>query len=507
MSEEEPETGSQPLGNDESPSDEDAEQRAARELLSSGLVAGPDPSVVDDVLHTPEPDEGESPAEQAEVEAEVQRIYRDILTRAPEHDVQPSLERVRHACELLGSPQLTYPVIHVAGTNGKTSTTRVIERLLREKGLRTGRFTSPHLTTVRERIAIDGEPISAEGFIDTWQHVAAVVEATDEHSQARGGPRLSFFEVFVLMAYLAFADAPVDVAIVETGMGGRWDATNVAEPRIEVLTPISRDHEKWLGSSLEQIAAEKAGIITPAATVITAEQAEEVTEVIAATARQLEAAVLSEGEDMRVVDRQLGVGGQMLVLQTPAGVYTDVFLPLHGEHQARNALLGLVAAETFFGGGALDGDVVEQGFAGVDSPARLELVRTSPTVLVDGAHNPAGIAALREAVDEAFTLQRLVGIVGVMTDKNAEAILSELVPLLDEVVITQSRSERAYDGQDLADLAEEVFDPDQVHRAERLDEAIDVATTRAESDDSQAGVLITGSILLVAEARILLGRN
>ena len=481
--------------------------RAAQELVASGLFAGPDPSVVDDVLASPDVTPDVDPTARAQAEAEVHRIYTDILTRAPEHDVQPSLERVRGVCELLGDPQRAYPVIHVAGTNGKTSTARITERLLRERGLRTGLFTSPHLSSVRERIALDGEPISPEDFIATWEEVAPYIALVDERSQADGGPRLSFFEVFVVLAFAAFANAPVDAVVLETGMGGRWDATNVADGTVEVITPISRDHERWLGHTLTEIAGEKVGIITPASTVVSAEQPEEVAALIRETSQTLQARLVVGGQDMSVVDRQLGVGGQMLVLQTPAATYTDVFLPLHGAHQAHNALLALTAVEAFFGGGALDGGVVEQGMAAVDSPGRLELVRTSPTVLLDAAHNAAGVEALREAMEEAFDLNRLVGVVGVMGDKDAEAILAGLEPLLAEVVITRASIDRAHDLEDLAEIARDVFDPERVHVAERLDDAIDLAAARAEFGGQVGGaVVVTGSVILVGEARLLLRR-
>lgn len=479
--------------------------RAAQELVASGLFAGPDPSVVDDVLASPDVSAPVDPTARAQAETEVHRIYTEILTRAPEHDVQPSLDRVRQVCELLGDPQGAYPVIHIAGTNGKTSTARIAERLLREHRLRTGRFTSPHLSTVRERIAIDGEPISPEAFIATWEEVAPYIELVDERSLAEGGPRLSFFEVFVVLAFAAFADAPIDVAVIETGMGGRWDATNVAEGVVEILTPISRDHERWLGHTLAEIAAEKVGILTAGSTVVSAVQDDEVAPLVRDAAHALDARLLVGGQDLEVVDRQLGVGGQMLVLRTPLATYTDVFLPLHGTHQADNALLALTAVEAFLGGRALAGDVVEQGMAAVDSPGRLEVVRTSPTVLLDGAHNPAGVEVLRAAIEEAFDLPRLVGVVGVMADKNAEAILTELEPLLSEIVITRAGVDRAHDLEDLAEIAREVFDAERVHVAERVDDAIDLAAGRAEYGGARGGgVLVTGSIILVGEARALL---
>ncbi|MCM3661716.1 bifunctional folylpolyglutamate synthase/dihydrofolate synthase [Georgenia satyanarayanai] len=482
--------------------------RAAQELVASGLFSGPDPTVIDDVLASPDVTVVVDPVARAQAETEVHRVYTEILTRAPEHDVQPSLDRVREVLDLLGEPQRAYPVIHIAGTNGKTSTARVVERLLRERGLRTGRFTSPHLSTVRERIALDGEPISPEAFVRTWEDVAPYIEMVDQRSRAEGGPRLSFFEVFVVMGYAAFADAPVDVAVVETGMGGRWDATNVADGAVEILTPISRDHERWLGHTLPEIAGEKVGILTPGSTVVSAEQHEEVAPVVRDAVQALGARLVVDGQDMEVVDRQLAVGGQMLVLRTSAATYTDVFLPLHGAHQAHNALLAVAAVEAFFGGGALSGEVVEHALASVDSPGRLELVRTSPTVLVDAAHNPAGVEVLRAALEESFDLRRVVGVVGLMADKDAEGILSGLEPMLTEIVLTRAATDRAHDVEDLAELARQIFDPERVHVTDRIDEAIDLAAARAEYGGEPGGaVLVTGSVVLVGEARFLLRRG
>ncbi|QGQ19696.1 dihydrofolate synthase [Cellulomonas sp. JZ18] len=436
-------------------------------------------------------------------------VYRAILSRAPEHDIDPELGRVRAVLELLGDPQRAFRSVHLTGTNGKTSTARMVERLLREHGLRTGRFTSPHLTRVTERIAIDGEPISDERFVEVWQDVAPYVHMVDTQSAERGEPRLSFFEVFVVMAYAAFADAPVDVAVVEVGMGGRWDATNVLDAEVAVITPVAMDHERYLGHSLVEIASEKVGIVKDGATLVLAQQQEDVEGVVLAAAAERGARVVRENVDVAVVERQVAVGGQLVALRGMGGVYTDVFVPLHGEHQAHNALLALVATEALLtGGAALDGDVVGTAFADVSSPGRLEVVRSSPTVLVDGAHNPAGTEALVAAVEEAFAFQRLVGVVGVMADKDPEAMLSILEPVLDEVVVTQATSERALDVDDLAEIAVEVFGEDRVHVAPRLPDAVDIAVQRAEGEvERGAGVLVTGSILLVAEARVLLGRD
>jgi dihydrofolate synthase/folylpolyglutamate synthase len=435
-------------------------------------------------------------------------VYAAILERAPETDIDPTLDRVLAVCELLGDPQRAFRVVHITGTNGKTSTSRMVERLLREHGLRTGRFTSPHLTRVTERIAIDGEPISDERFVEVWQDVAPYVHMVDVRSLEQGGTRLSFFEVFTVMAFAAFADAPVEVAVLEVGMGGRWDATNVADGDVAVVLPIAFDHERYLGHTLVEIASEKAGIIKDGATVVLAPQHDDVEGVLLQVAAEHGARVVRDGVELAVVDRQIAVGGQLLTLRGMGGVYTDVFLPLYGEHQAHNALAALAAVEALVNGGAaLDGDVMGAAFADVDSPGRLEVVRTSPTVLVDAAHNPAGVAALVEAVEEAFEFTRLVGVVGVLSDKDPENILAGLEPLLAEIVITHVSSPRSMDVHDLAEIAIDVFGEDRVHVEERLDAAIDLAVARAESEeDYGAGVLVTGSVVLVAEARILLGR-
>ena len=435
-------------------------------------------------------------------------VYAAILQRAPESDIDPTLDRVRDVCELLGDPQHAYRVVHITGTNGKTSTSRMVEWLHREHGLRTGRFTSPHLTRVTERIAIDGEPISDERFVEVWQDVAPYVHMIDVRSLEQGGPRLSFFEVFTVMAFAAFADAPVEVAVLEVGMGGRWDSTNVADGDVAVITQIALDHQRYLGHTLVEIASEKAGIIKDGATVVLAPQHDDVEGVLLQVAAEHGARVARDGVDLAVVDRQVAVGGQLLTLRGMGGVYTNVFLPLYGEHQAHNALAALAAVEALLtGGAALDGDVMGAAFADVDSPGRLEVVRTSPTVLVDAAHNPAGVAALVEAVEEAFEFTRLVGVVGVLSDKDPENILAGLEPLLAEVVITHVASPRSMDVADLAEIAVEVFGEDRVHVEERLDAAIDLAVARAESEEQYgAGVLITGSVVLVAEARMLLGR-
>ena len=459
-------------------------------------------------------------ARAVEVSERMRRIEAEILSRAPEHRIQPSLERVEAVLDLLGNPERTYRVVHVTGTNGKTSTVRMIERLLAATGMRTGRFTSPHLATIRERIALDGEPISEEGFIAAWEDVAPCIRLVDERSQSAGGPRLSFFEVLTVMALAAFADHPVDVAVVEVGLGGTWDSTNVVPSDVEVITPVGRDHCAWLGDSLEEIAANKAGIIKDGATLVTAAQPVAVQAVIAAAAAEhgvVWRRELDPEEDpgepgagvLRVVDRTPAVGGQMVVLATAAAVYEDVFVPLHGDYQARNALLALAAVEAVFGGRALPAKVVEDGFASVTSPGRLEVLRSSPTVLVDAGHNPHGVSALVGAVEEVFDFRHLVAVVGVMADKDAEGILSVLEPVTDAVVVVPIDSPRAMDVEDLADIAREVYGADRVVVAEDLAGGVERAVSLSEGFDAPltaSGVLIVGSVVLAARARALFGR-
>ncbi|AVM61643.1 bifunctional folylpolyglutamate synthase/dihydrofolate synthase [Actinomyces sp. oral taxon 897] len=460
-------------------------------------------------------------AAQVEVSARMRAVEAEILSRAPEHRVQPSLERVEAVLDLIGHPERSYKVVHITGTNGKTSTARMTERLLAATGLRTGRFTSPHLATVRERIALDGEPVSEEGFIAAWEDVRPYVEMVDERSAATGGVRMSFFEVLTVMALAAFADYPVDVAVVEVGMGGQWDATNVVRSQVEVITPIGLDHRAWLGDTIEEIATTKAGIVKDGATLVTSLQPRAAQEAIARAAaahdvvwrRELDPESEYAGQpgagELSVVSRQLAVGGQLVTLATAAAVYEDVFIPLHGSYQAHNALLALAAVEAVMGGRALPAAVVQDGLASATSPGRLEVLRSSPTVLVDAAHNPHGVAALVEAVEEVFSLRHLVAVTAVMADKDVEGVLAELEPACDAVVCVPMDSPRALDVEDLAAVAREVFGPERVRTAETLAQGVEQAVTLSEGHDAPltaSGVLIVGSVVLAAQARELLGR-
>jgi len=449
-------------------------------------------------------------ADAAAARARLAEVYRDILRRAPEHDLVPSLDRIAAVTELLGDPQRSFGVVHLSGTNGKSSTTRMVERLLREHGLRTGRFVSPHLNDVRERICLDGVPLDPARFVEVYGEVLPYVDLVDKRSADAGEPRLTFFEVLVAMAYAAFADAPVDAAAIEVGMGGSWDATNVADGRVAVVTPIAIDHERFLGRDVATIAGEKAGIVKPGATAVIAQQPVEAGEVLVRRAAEVGATLALEGRDFGILSRSVALGGQALTLQGLGGVYEELFLPLHGVHQAHNAACALAAVEAFLADGgtpeALDADVVRAALADVDSPGRLEVVRRGPTVLVDAAHNPAGAAVLAEAVEEAFGFEHLVGVVAVLADKDAEGILAALEPVFDEVVVTRTSSPRSLDPGELGVVAEDVFGEDRVRVVGRLDEALDVAIGLAEHGGRLGGgVLATGSVTMAADVRLLLG--
>jgi len=434
-------------------------------------------------------------------------VQRALLARWPESRLEPSLDRIRALVDLLGDPQTSFPVIHLTGTNGKTTTARMVDSLLREMGLRTGRYTSPHLESMTERISLDGDVITEEGFVRAYAEVAPylpVVERTTSH-------QLSFFETITAMAYAAFADAPVDVAVVEVGMGGAWDATSVADAQVSVIGPIAVDHASYLGDTPADIAQEKAGIIKAGSFAVLAQQRPEVLDVLGARAADVGAQMAVENQQFAVVSRVPGVGGQLLSLQGLAAEYTDVYLPLHGAHQAQNAAVALASVEAFVGAIDLDPDVVRAAFGKVTSPGRLEVVRRSPVVVLDAAHNPAGAEALVQAVTEAFTFSPLVGVVGVMADKEVEEILSILEPVMAEIVCTQNSTPRAMPADELGDIAEGIFGADRVQVRRRLDDALDVAAGLAEQGGSQAeaigsgGVLVTGSVVTVGEARGLLG--
>jgi len=442
-----------------------------------------------------------------EIRKRMREIEQSILMRAPEHDLEPSLDRVAAVMELLGDPQHSFPVIHVTGTNGKTSTTRMIERMLREMGLSTGRFTSPHLHNIRERIALNGDPIDAERFIAAYEDVLPFVDMVDAKSAAEGDPKMTYFEVLVAVACAAFADAPIDVAVLEVGMGGSWDATNVVNAKVAVVTPIALDHERFLGPSVEGIATEKGGIFKAGCLVVSSVQEPEVAEILLGLAQQVGTTPAFEGNEFGILRREVAVGGQQLTIRGLGGDYDDIFLPLHGPHQGHNAALALAAVEAFVGGGEhrLDIDVIRAGLAGATSPGRLEVVRRSPTVLVDAAHNPAGMLALREALEDSFNFAKLVGVVAILEDKDASGMLEILEPVLNDIVVSRTTSSRAINPERLGRLAVEIYGEGRVTVVDNLPDALDRAAEMADEGGLGGGVLATGSITTAAEIRMLLG--
>lgn len=450
--------------------------------------------------------------------------------RWPETKIEPSTDRIVALMELLGSPQRAYPCIHVAGTNGKTSVTRMIDALLTALHRRTGRTTSPHLQSAVERIAVDGQPISPAKYVEIYSEIEPFVELVDKQSQEQGGPAMSKFEVLVAMAFVAFADAPVDIAVVEVGLGGRWDATNIIDAPVAVVTPIGIDHVEFLGPDLASIANEKAGIIkrhkldamtgeAGADTVaVIAQQQPEAMEVLLRQTVEADAAVAREGSEFAVLSRQVAVGGQLLELQGLGGVYPEIFLPLHGEHQAHNAAVALAAVEAFFGAGAdrqLDIEAIRSGFASVIIPGRLERVRSAPAVFLDAAHNPHGAAALAETLQSEFDFRRLVGVISVMGDKDVAGILAALEPAFEEIVVTHNGSPRAMETDALAGIALEIFGEDRVVVAPTLLDAVETATAMVEeaAEDGGAegfsgtGIVITGSVVTAGAARTLFGKD
>jgi dihydrofolate synthase/folylpolyglutamate synthase len=431
-----------------------------------------------------------------------------LLSRWPETRLEPSLDRIRALTEVLGDPQASYPVIQLTGTNGKTSTSRMIDTILRSLDLRTGRFTSPHVERMNERISIDGEPLGDEEFVSAFNDVAPYLELVDREQEHP----LSFFETVVAMGYAAFADAPVDVAVVEVGMGGSWDATSVADAQVAVVLPIAVDHAQYLGDTPADIALEKAGIIKPGAFAVLAEQRPEVAELLLRHAAEVGATVVREGMEFGVISRVPAVGGQVISLQGLRGRYDEIFLPLYGAHQAQNAAVALAAVEAFAGDQPLDEELVRAAFAEVTSPGRLEIVRRSPTIVLDAAHNPHGAEALGEALEDSFTFSPLIGVIGVMADKDHEGLLAALEPHLAHVILTQNSSSRAAAAGELAEAATEVFGEDRVSVVPRLAEALDQAAALAEAGEAfgdplgAGAVLVTGSVVTVGEARTMLKR-
>ncbi|GAB3527527.1 bifunctional folylpolyglutamate synthase/dihydrofolate synthase [Arthrobacter monumenti] len=445
-------------------------------------------------------------------EFSVESVYAELLGRAPESKMEPRLDPLFRAMELLGDPQKAYPVIHITGTNGKTSTARMIEAGLRAHGLRTGRYTSPHLAKVTERISVDGEPVKDETFVRIWDEIHPFLQMVDGELEDAGEPRLTYFECLTILGFAVFADEPVDVAVIEVGLGGITDATNVADGQVAVVTPISADHTELLGDTLTEIALEKAGIIKAGGFLVSAAQPVEAAQVLLEHAQEVDVPFRFQGIEFGVEARAMAVGGQQLTITGLAGRYEDLLLPLHGIHQSQNAAVAVAALEAFIGGGKkeLETEVLREAFADVTSPGRMEVVRTAPTTIIDAAHNPDGARATAGAVQEAFTFSKLVIVIGVLQEKDAQGIVTELKDSLSELnpdfCFTQSSSPRAIPAEELAENAISWGIPSESVFAEaRLDDAIEWAVARSEEfNDLSGGILITGSVTVVGEARTLL---
>lgn len=429
-------------------------------------------------------------------------VYEALLQRQGERWVQPRVERTRRVLELLDDPQKTYRVVHVTGTNGKTSTARMIESLVRAHGLRTGLFTSPHLERFTERIMIDGEPIDDAAVADAWDEIAPFVDIVDAELASKDDAPLTFFELLTVLAFVAFADAPIDVLVLEVGMGGSWDSTNTADGDVAVFAPIDVDHADRLGETVREIAGVKAGIIKDGAAVVSARQDPAAAAVLREAAEAHGATIAFEGEGFALAEQRLAVGGQQITVRGLAGTYEGEYLPLYGAHQGFNAALAIAAVESLVGGGTqpITGDVLAEGLGGVTSPGRLQLVGAAPTVLVDAAHNPHGARALVAALREAFDFDEWGVVLGVLSDKDAAGIVAEIAPAAAHMFATAPDSERAEDADRIADLAEERGLAVTVHRD--LADAADAAREWAAASDRRA-VVIAGSVVLAGEALVL----
>ena len=436
-----------------------------------------------------------NPDDQARIDA----IEKALLARWPENRIAPTLERISALVDMLGSPQLTYPTIHIGGTNGKTTTSRMVDSLLFEMGLRTGRFTSPHLESYLERICINGQPIDAKEMIFAFNDISPYLDLMD----TKFDNPISFFEAITALAFAAFAEHPIDVGVIEVGMGGQWDATNVVDADVSVIMPIGLDHMEYLGNTIGEIAKTKAGIIKEQGFVVLAQQEPEAAVELLRRAAEVGADVAREGLEYSIDSRAIAVGGQLISVTGLRGHYDEIFLPLHGKHQASNAAAALIAVEAFFGEQDLDIDAVRAGFANVSSPGRCEIIHRDPTIILDAAHNPHGARAIAETIQSEFTFDDVTGIVSLMADKDALGILQALEPIMNQVIVTTNSSERSMSVKDLEVLATQVFGVDRVFTQPTLTDAIEKAikdSVRPLSEESLA-ILITGSVVSVGEAR------
>ncbi|CAO1652216.1 bifunctional folylpolyglutamate synthase/dihydrofolate synthase [Salinibacterium sp. NSLL150] len=440
--------------------------------------------------------------EDTEYLSDANNVFEELLARVGEQAPQPRLEATRRAVELIGDPQRTYPVIHITGTNGKTSTSRIIESILRAYGLRTGLMTSPHLVRVNERIVIDGRAISNRALAENWADIRPFLLMVDAELMAKGEEALTYFEALTVLAFASFADAPIDVAILEVGMGGEWDSTNVADGQVAVFTPIALDHTHRLGTTIAQIARTKAGIIKPAAAIVSAIQSSDAQIELERAADLTESTIGVEGDAFELLSSNVAVGGQLISVRGLAGTYSDLFMPLFGEFQGHNAALAIAAVESFLGAGsqALVHDVLAEGLATVASPGRLQVIGAEPTVIVDAAHNPHGAAALAVALKEYFTFEDIAFVIAVVDDKDAAGIVEALAPIANRFYVTASQSDRAVPPEELVETVRAFTD--ETTDFDSFAEAMELARSWAAENERRA-VVVTGSITLVGEALAL----
>ena len=405
----------------------------------------------------------------------------------------PSLDNINTFMDLMGQPHLSYPVIHITGTNGKGSTTQIITQLLIAHGLQVGTYTSPHLETLTERISRNNEPISEQDFADC---VAAIADI-----EVIGGVRPSYFEVMTAAAFRYFADTAVDVAVIEVGMLGRWDATNVVNSSVAVITNIALDHTEFAGPRLEDIAFEKVGISKPGSVLVVGDTNEELREIWNAAEST---AVLLRGNDFEISENELAVGGRMIDVSTERAVYKELPLPLHGQHQGDNASIALTAVEEFFGN-VLDIEVVREGFAAVRMPGRFEVLGRAPLVVIDGAHNPAGADVCAQVFFDDFSPEgKRILVVGALKGRDPQMLLSALrADEFDAVICCTAPSPRGLGANDLASAAKQMG-CEQVVACETVEAACDKALNIAREEDA---VLVAGSLYVVGSARTYLRRK
>ena len=425
-------------------------------------------------------------------------VLAKLLLRVPESKIRPRLDPTRRAVELLGDPQRSYRLIHVTGTNGKTSTTRFIERILREHGLKTGRFTSPHLVRLNERMALDGEPVSDEQLVSVYADIEPILEFVDQELAEAGDSPLTFFEALAVLGFAVFADAPVDVLVLEVGMGGAWDSTNVADGDVAVFTPIGLDHMDRLGNTVEEIAETKSGIIKTGAIVVSSKQSSEALAVLERVSNASAESFKLEGRDFYIQHFEATPIGQVVSVAGLAGNYGAFNAPVFGVHQAQNLAVAIAAVEAFLGGGelAIADDVLRSAVSDVSSPGRLQLVRTEPPLLLDGAHNPAGALTLAETLKTEFSDKPLIALIAVLADKDAEGLLANLSGIFERAVITQSTSVRSMPIADLEPVASSSLDCDVLGFS---DFRAGLARAQEIASEVDGTVVVTGSITLVGD--------